>query len=97
MLKDLKKALDGESDFESELGSEDEVSLKPESDESDTELPYDAYSTELGELLGLDGDKAEQLRDIICGLVREELDVGSEEPEEEPKKKGKSDLASVLG
>lgn len=96
MLKDLKKALDGESE-DMEMESMDVESVDSESEE-DSELPYDAYGTELGEVLGLDEDRAMQLRDIICGLVREELDMGSEEPEEEkPKKKGKSDLALVLG
>ncbi len=95
MLKDLKKALDGESE-DMEMESMDDESMDSESE--DSELPYDAYGTELGEVLGLDEDRAMQLRDIICGLVREELDMGSEEPEEEkPKKKGKSDLALVLG
>lgn len=75
---------------------------KPETESeyggSDSETPsYDAFADELKDILGLDDDKAQRLRDVICGLAREEMDMGDEEeaaPSEAPKKR--PGLAIVL-
>ena len=70
----------------------------PESDEGSGE--YDAMAKELGEVLQLPESKAQQLRDIICGLARQEMEGETEEPELEVEVesggKGKG-LAGILG
>jgi len=63
---------------------------KPDTDQADEGTSYDALADELGDILGLDSDKAMRLRDVICSLAREEMEGGSdeEEPAEEKKPSG---------
>lgn len=59
---------------------------------------YDALAGELGDLLGLDPEKAQRLRDVICSLAREEMasDESSEEPDAPVEEKKPSGLAILL-
>ena len=53
------------------------------SDESDSEDAgsYDELADELGDILGLDSEKAHRLRDVICSLAREEMEGGGDDEE----------------
>jgi hypothetical protein len=85
MAKDFKSVMEGPSE-------------EPVEEPMEEESSYDAFTSELKEILGLDDEKAQRLRDAICGLAREEMsmeDEGEESPpSEKPKKKG---LAVVIG
>lgn len=62
---------------------------------------YDAFTTKLQELLGLDDEKAKELRDTICGLAQSEMSGMNEEEEspasEKPEPGKKPGLALILG
>lgn len=88
-MADLKTVLDGEEGSESYENPEE----------------YDALAKELGEVLSLPESKAQQLRDVICALARQEMEGGTEEMDEEMGEgmgegmkgpKGKN-LAMILG
>ncbi|MDE2104966.1 MAG: hypothetical protein KGL39_47450 [Patescibacteria group bacterium] len=58
----------------------------------------DAYVSKLKDLFGLDDDKAQELRDVICGLAQEEMMEKEPEPEAGPGPKGKkAGIALILG
>jgi hypothetical protein len=70
------------------LSRKSEPEEKPDTDAADEGTSYDALADELGDILGLDSDKAQRLRDAICSLAREEMSREEEAPEEEKKPTG---------
>lgn len=93
MAKDLKSVLEPtpEPEMDEEMG-----------EETEQETDYDAYTSELADVLGLDESKAARLKEAICGIMEAER-MKDMEPESGPEKKPgmsggkKRGLAIVLG
>lgn len=87
-MADLKEVLGPPKDELAEEASEPEESGE------------DVFTSKLKEILGLDDEKAQELRDVICGLAGEELQEENEPTDKEAMPTGgekKSGLALILG
>lgn len=79
------------------LGKKSMMDDMADEEESSDESSYDAFAGELKDILGLDDEKAKRLRDVICGLAREEMEGGDEGVDEDSSPRKPGGVAIVLG